>query len=166
MAFDVFVQIDGIPGESLDAEHKDWIEVLSFEHSMEQPASASASSAGGATAERANHKPFVFVHEIDKASPKLAEALCRGNHIKEITFVFRRAGGSAEEYYKVILKQTIVSHLKSLGTTDKVEGGFPREEVWLSYGSINWVYTQQKRDDGAGGGSVASGWSRIENKAC
>ncbi|WP_353327541.1 type VI secretion system tube protein Hcp, partial [Chitiniphilus shinanonensis] len=27
MAFDAFIKIDGIPGESTDDKHKDWIEI-------------------------------------------------------------------------------------------------------------------------------------------
>ena len=30
MAFDAFIKLDGIPGESSDDKHKDWIEILSF----------------------------------------------------------------------------------------------------------------------------------------
>jgi hypothetical protein len=29
-AFDSFLKIDGIPGESTDDKHKDWIEVISY----------------------------------------------------------------------------------------------------------------------------------------
>jgi type VI secretion system secreted protein Hcp len=167
MAFDVFVQIDGIPGESLDDQHPDWIEVLSFEHAMEQPASASASSSGGATAERVNHKPFIFVHQIDKASPKLAEACCKGTHIAKIVFEFCRAGGEEKtKYYEVVLEQALVNSIKPRGATDKDERGFPTEEVALTYGKINWNYIQQKRSDGAGGGSVATGWDLTSNKGC
>ena len=32
-AYDAFLKIDGIPGESTDDKHKDWIEILSFNHS-------------------------------------------------------------------------------------------------------------------------------------
>ena len=34
MAFDAFLKIDGIPGESTDDKHKDWIEILSFDFGM------------------------------------------------------------------------------------------------------------------------------------
>ena len=37
MAFDTFMKVDGIPGESQDDKHKDWIELLSFSHSFTQP---------------------------------------------------------------------------------------------------------------------------------
>lgn len=61
MAFDTFIKIDGIPGESSDDKHKDWIEVVSYDHQIEQPASSTASSVGGATAERVNHGTLNFV---------------------------------------------------------------------------------------------------------
>ena len=40
MAFDAFLKIDGIPGESADAKHKDWIDVLSYGFGIQQPTSA------------------------------------------------------------------------------------------------------------------------------
>jgi len=165
MAFDVFVKIDGIPGESLDDQHKDWIEVLFFEHALEQPASATASSSGGATAERVNHKPFTFVHQIDKSSPKLYEACCKGTHIKEVVFEFCRAGGEKVKYFDVKLEQVLVTKVEPKGAANDAEG-FPTERVALSYGKINWTYDQQKRTDGMGGGSVATGWDLTINKSC
>jgi len=162
MAFDVFVKIDGIPGESLDDQHKDWIEVLHFEHVLEQPASATASSSGGATAARVNHRPYVFVHQIDKASPKLAEACCKGSHIKEVKFEFFRAGGDKTKYYEVTLEQALVTKVEPVGAAD--EDGFPSERISLTYGKIKWNYIQQKRTDGKGGGNVATGWDLTANK--
>ncbi|GAO92520.1 hypothetical protein PSA5_07405 [Pseudomonas syringae pv. actinidiae] len=39
MAFDAFLKIDGIPGESLDDKFKDWIEILSYTHGATQATS-------------------------------------------------------------------------------------------------------------------------------
>ena len=164
MAFDVFVKIDGIPGESTDDAHKDWIEVKNFEHRIEQPASATASSVGGATAERVNHFPFQFTHLIDKASPKLYDAANTGKHIKEIVFEFCRSGGSKVKYFEVRLSQALISRVESSGSSTADKDGFPMERVSISYGKINWVYTQQKRADGAGGGNVLAGWDLTTNK--
>ena len=69
MSFDAFIQIDGIPGESTDDKHQNWIEITAFDHVMDQPASATGSTAGGATSERVNISPFNFTHRLDKASP-------------------------------------------------------------------------------------------------
>lgn len=161
MAFDAFLKIDGIPGESSDAKHSEWIEITSFSHNMDQPASATASSAGGATAERVNHGTFNFSHLLDKASPKLYEACCTGKHIKEVTLELCRSGGDKVKYMEIKLEQVLVSSVAPTGSSAQ---DFPSEQVKLSYGKIKWTYTQQKRADGAGGGNVSSGWDLTANK--
>ncbi|WP_035055140.1 Hcp family type VI secretion system effector [Andreprevotia chitinilytica] len=163
MAFDAFLKIDGIPGESTDDKHKDWIEIESFAHKIEQPASATASSSGGATAERVNHSTFDIVHLLDKASPKIYEAVCTGKHIKDVTLELCRAGGDKVKYLEVKLEQVLISKVEPSGAAHGGEG-FPQEAVSFSYGKIKWTYTQQKREDGAGGGNVSSGWDLTANK--
>ena len=44
MAIDVYLQIDGIKGESADDKHKDWIECKSVNWGVTQPKSATASA--------------------------------------------------------------------------------------------------------------------------
>lgn len=163
MAFDAFLKIDGIPGESTDSKHTDWIEILHFDHKMEQPASVTASSTGGATAERVNHGTFNIVHLLDKASPKLYEACCTGRHIREVTLELCRAGGDKVKYMEIKMEQVLVSKVTSDGSCN--EEGFPSEKIRFSYGKIKWVYTQQKRTDGLGGGNVNSGWDLTANKS-
>lgn len=162
MAFDAFLKIDGIPGESTDERHKDWIEVSAFDHGLEQPASSTASSVGGATAERVNHESFNITHLLDKASPKIYEACCTGKHIKEVVLELCRAGGDKQKYMEIRLEQVIVASVAPGGTAG---AGFPSERVSFNYGKIKWIYTQQKREDGAGGGNVSAGWDLTANKA-
>ena len=163
MAFDSFIKIDGIPGESSDDKHKDWIELISYDHRIEQPASSTASSVGGATAERVNHGSFNFVHQLDKATPKLLEACCTGKHITEVTIEFCRAGGDKVKYMEIKLEQVLISAVTENGASTG-ESGFPSETVSLSYGKIKWTYTQQKRQDGSAGGNVSAGWDLTANK--
>lgn len=163
MAFDTFMKIDGIPGESMDEKHKDWIEIISFSHHVEQPASATASSVGGATAERVNHGTFNIVHQMDKATPKMFEACCTGKHIKEVTIEFCRAGGDKVKYMEIKLEQVLISSVSESGSSSG-ESGFPADAISLSYGKIKWTYTQQKREDGSAGGNVSAGWDLTANK--
>jgi type VI secretion system secreted protein Hcp len=158
MAFDVFLKIDGIPGESTDSKHIDWIEIVSFSHKILQPASATASSSGGATAERVNHGLFHVVHLLDKAAPKLAEACCTGKHIKEVIIELWRAGGDKVKYLEIRLEQAIVAGIDYSGG-----GDFPAEIVSFSYGKIHWDYIQQGREDGTGKGHVLAGWDLTRN---
>lgn len=46
MAFDAFLKINGIPGEALDEQHRDWIEITGYRFGTQQGTSATASSAG------------------------------------------------------------------------------------------------------------------------
>ena len=160
MEFDCFCKIDGIPGESTDDKHKDWIEVLSYSWGASQMASATASSAGGATAERANFQDFSIVKALDKASPKLALACADGTHIKEVTIELCRAGGDKVKYMEYKMSNCIISSVSVGGGG----GGEPTESLTFNYGKIEWTYSQQKRADGSGGGQVAAGWDLQTNK--
>jgi type VI secretion system secreted protein Hcp len=57
MAVDVYLQIDGIKGESMDSGHQGWIEVTSAQWGVKQPKSATASTAGVTLPNGANTKP-------------------------------------------------------------------------------------------------------------
>jgi type VI secretion system secreted protein Hcp len=163
MAFDAFLKIEGIPGESTDDKHKDWIEILSYEFSMDQPASATDSSAGGGTTERVNIEDFTIVKHLDKASPKLYEFCCNGKHVKEVIFEVCRAGGDKVKYLEVKMENVVISKAKSGGHSEGHDG-FPTEYVHFNFAKVKWTYTQQKRADGCGGGNVAGGWDLTANK--
>jgi type VI secretion system secreted protein Hcp len=162
MAFDAFLKIDGIPGESQDNKHKDWIEILSYNHGMTQPTSATASSAGGGTTERVNLHDFSIVKAVDKASPKLYETCCTGKHIANVTLELCRASDPKLKYMEVHMEQVIISGVQS--GASKGGDGFPTESVSFNFGKIKWTYTQQKRADGSGGGNVTGGWDLTANK--
>ena len=128
MAFDAFLKIDGIPGESTDDKHKDWIEIQSFNFGMEQPSSATDSSAGGGTTERVNIDDFSIVKHLDKASPKIYEFCCNGKHIKDATLELCRAGGDKLKYLEVKMEHVVISSAHP-GGQSHAEDGFPTEAV-------------------------------------
>src|SRR6058998_3948725 len=74
MAYDSFLKIEGIKGESLDSKHKDEIEVLSFSWGATQPG---AFGGGGGTG-KVSAQDFSFVVKIDKSSPLLFKHLATG----------------------------------------------------------------------------------------
>jgi type VI secretion system secreted protein Hcp len=162
MSFDAYIQIKDAPGESTDDKHKDWIEISSYSHHIHQPASATASSAGGATAERVEHGTFDFVHLLDKATPKLFEFCCTGKHLPEVAIELCRAGGDKFKYMEIKLSAVIVSTI-STNASSRGDSNFPTETISLSYGKIEATYFQQKRADGSGGGQVRAGWDLMKN---
>lgn len=162
MAFDAFMKIEGIPGESTDERHKDWIEVLSYNFSVTQRPSGSASTAGGASAERASFSDFSIVKTLDKSSPKLFEACATGRHIPTVVLELCRAGGDKLKYMEYKLSNVIIS-MNRPGGASQGNDGIPIEEISFNYGKIELAYTQQSRADGSGGGQVAAGWNLQTN---
>lgn len=159
MAIDCYVQIKDVKGESTDNEHKDWMEALSWKFGMQQPASATASTAGGASSERVHYDTFDFEQLVNLASPKLYELCSQGKHIPEVVIQCYRASGEKRVMYlEVKLKSVIISKIGAASN----ENAFPTEKISLSFGAITWKYTQQKRD-GSSGGNMAGAWSLVKN---
>jgi type VI secretion system secreted protein Hcp len=163
ITFDAYLKIEGIPGEALDAQFKDWIEMDDFDVGASQSASVTATSSGGATGGRARMSDLFFRKTVDKSTPKLHETCCSGKHFKEVTIAVNRAGSEKLKYLEIKLEEVIISSV-SLNGNGSVEGGFPTETVRLSYGRMKMIYTQQKRIDGQSGGQVVGGWDGIANK--
>lgn len=98
MAFDTFLKIEGVEGESTDHKHRGEIEVLSYTWNVSQPATVSASSHGSLSAERADWGAFSVVKALDKASPILTIACASGQHFPSARLEICRAGDEKQPY--------------------------------------------------------------------
>jgi type VI secretion system secreted protein Hcp len=163
MAFDAFLKIDGVDGESTDDKHKDWIEILSFSSGVSQPGSGSRSSGGAASAERCDHQHFSIVHTIDKASPKLFVSCNKGTHIKDVKIELCRATGDKQKYMEYHMTDVLVASVRPGGSSQGSEA-LPMEEVSFNYGSIEWVYTATDHQTGKPKGDVKGKWDLVANK--
>ena len=163
MAFDCFLKIDGVPGESTDDKHKDWIELLSYSHGVSQPSSGSVSSGGSRSAERCDHADFSIVKTLDKASPKLSLFCCDGTHVKTIKMELCRATGDKQKYMEYVLTDVIVSGVRPGGSAQGGEA-LPLEEVTFNYGKIEWIYTETAHDTGKPKGDIKANWDLELNK--
>lgn len=92
MAFDCFLKIDGIDGESQDDRHAKEIDVLSF--SWGESNTGGVAHGGGGGAGKVSMQDFHFTMKLNKASPLLARACATGQHIKSAVLTCRKAGGS------------------------------------------------------------------------
>lgn len=160
MAADVYLKIEGIPGESTDGEHKDWIELNSFHFDVTQKAVLAPSSANGWTTGRAEFGDVIVTKYPDKATPKLLAACSSGEPVKEATVACYRAGGSSRvKYQEYKLTSCVITRFSPIGS-----GSLLLEEVSIRYAKIASTYIQQKRGDGSGGGQITGGWDLGQNK--
>ncbi|MBB5019915.1 type VI secretion system secreted protein Hcp [Chitinivorax tropicus] len=159
---DVYLKFAGkfkIDGEARDKDHDKWLEIESWSHMIRQPKSATASSAGGHTAERCEHGDMVFVKDLDQTSPKLWEACSAGHTFDEVTIDFMRADGANRvKYLEIKLKHVLISSV----TPSVANEGIPSETFALKYAAIQWTYTAQGVEGGAKGNTNGA-WSLAKN---
>ncbi|HWJ94287.1 MAG TPA: type VI secretion system tube protein Hcp [Telluria sp.] len=161
MAIDVYLQIDGIKGESMDDKHKDWIECKTVAWGVTQPKSATASTGGGHTAERVEMTDIQITKLADLATPVLLQTCAAGKTIPKAKLEFMRADGNGDrvKYFEIQLENVLISKVNpQVG-----EGEFMHENVGLKFSKVKYMYTQQKVSGGAGG-NTSGGWDLATNK--
>lgn len=160
MAFDMFLKLAGIPGESRDSKHKDEIDIFSFSWGVAQEEKASSAGAGGA-AGKASFSDFNFMVPATKASPKLFLACASGQHLADATLTLRRAGENPIEFLVYKLSDILVTSFQesaSSGGDDR-----PTDSFSLNFAKIEIAYKEQDAKGGAGSETTA-GWDLKQNK--
>ena len=159
MAFDIFLKIDGIKGESSDAQHREEIEAASFSWGASQQGSTSAG--GGAGAGKANLQDLHLVMNVSQASPQLFLACVEGRHIRTAVLTCRRAGGrDRREFLRYTLTDLLVA---SYQTSGQAEEGVSVDQVSFAYAQVKVEYWPQKAD-GSLGAPIAAGWDLKTNR--
>ncbi len=126
-AQDYFLELAGIPGGSVEAQHQGWIDILSFEHGID------VASGGGAGREtgRPLFKDFRICKEIDKSTPPIQEATARGTVLQNANMEVVRNGQVVlrYEFSRVRLKDYFISGEKGEMPRDCVSLAFERIKV-------------------------------------
>ncbi|WGG48515.1 Hcp family type VI secretion system effector [Rugamonas sp. DEMB1] len=161
MAIDVYLQIDGIKGESADSTHSGWIELTSAQWGVRQPKSATASTGGGHTAERCEHQSISITKLADLSSPVLMQTCSAGRTIPKARLEFMRADGQGErvKYYEVELENVLIGNISQVVH----EGDVLHDSIGLKFSKVKWKYSQQKIAGGAGG-NTSGGWDLSTNR--
>ncbi|MGU7775898.1 Hcp family type VI secretion system effector [Burkholderia sp. MR1-5-21] len=159
MAVDMFIKLDTIKGESKDDKHNEEIDVLAFSWGMSQSGSMHMATGGGAG--KVNVQDLSFTKYVDKASPTIMLACCKGTHLKEVVFTVRKAGDNPLEYYKITMKEVLISSVSTGGS-----GGEDRftENVVLNFAKVKVDYQAQSKTGGKEGGPVDMKWDIPANK--
>jgi type VI secretion system secreted protein Hcp len=162
MAFDIFLKIDSITGESTDDKHKNWIELFSFSHGVSQSGSGAISSAGARSAGKCDHQDFHITKRIDKSTPILMKHLCTGKHFEQAEVEICTNTGDKHCFMKYTFSHIVISSLNIGGG----QGGaaFPTESTSFSYTKIKWEYFPIDPKNGSRGGAIPAHWDTHENK--
>src|SRR5438105_2473697 len=107
---DYFLKIDGVPGESQDAKHREEIEVLAFAWDQNQPHDQATGQSSG----HIQWKPFEFTMHVSKATPKLYLACAQGAAFPTVVLTVRKAGAGQQEYLKITFREATMNEFKLL----------------------------------------------------
>jgi type VI secretion system secreted protein Hcp len=140
-----FLKIDGVQGESADAQHPGEIDVKTFHI---KATNTPGVAGGGGGAGKVAFGAAEFTKTYDKSSPQLLQKVATGQHIRTVSFTFRRPGTENFLVYK--LDDVVVSSYEQGGDT----GVSPLlEHVGLTFSKIAVAYTPV-----AGPPLVTAGW--------
>lgn len=146
MAVDLFLQIDGVTGESADANHAGHIDIVSLGWGASQAASISG---GGAGAGKVSFGDLSIIADMDKATPTLLKFCASGKHIANIKVSMCKAGEKQMEYATIVLNDVLVTNVQ-FGHSNTVIYSFQGAKVEHHY------WTQSK--DGGKGAEIQMGW--------
>lgn len=149
-AVDYFLEIDGVPGESQDAQQAGSIDVLSF--------SWGATNSRGRG--RTQLQDLQIVKNVDVASPVLFERLVQGANVASMELLGRKAGGSSQVFLRYCFQGVRVA---SIQQADSRNSATPTESVSFSYSAVSEQYAPQKAN-GTLGATVFAGWNAVSNQ--
>ncbi len=160
MAVDMFLKIDGIPGESTDAKFQKEIVLESF--SWGETNTGAHSAAGGGGAGRVSMQDFHFTAKVSVASPKLMLACATGQHIKDAVMSERRAGEQKEGsavFLTYSFQGVVITSVQEAGNRDDI----PLDSVSFAFQKIDIMYKAQTPAGGVGE-AVEFAWDLAANK--
>jgi len=158
MAFDAFLELDGVKGESTRSGHEGQIEISSFSFGASNP--TSMGSGGGGGAGKVNLGPFHVTKVSDAASPIIFQYCCQGKHFPKAAITLYKAGGDeAVDYIKYEFEKVFVEDVNWSGSSGGDDR--PLESVVFAYGKVTMTYTPQT-ESGTKGSPVVGSWDQLK----
>ncbi len=139
-----------IEGETKDAVEKDWssMQIQSYDLSFEmvdEQTEETVTKTGEGVAHNPEFQPVTISKFIDKASPRLLQALHMAAQYDEVWISQRKAGGTQGQsggyFWEIRLGTVAIKSLKWRAA----ESGYPTEDITLVYQTITAYYRPQKR---------------------
>jgi type VI secretion system secreted protein Hcp len=146
MAYDAYLKLDGIEGESQKEGHTKEIEILSWHWGGNNSGSFAHASGGGTGKYSTNDINFTAYN--NKAATKLFQACTKGTHIDKGILSVRKSGGDSKPYdhLKITFEHCLVSshaHGGSSGSDDMGSDSFS-----LNFSKVTFEYFVQDASKG------------------
>jgi type VI secretion system secreted protein Hcp len=158
MAFDTFIKIGSLKGESPVKGHEDEIQLLSWSWGMNQSGTTHIASGGGAG--KVNVHDLTITHYVDAATPNLIKACCTGEHFDKATLTARKAGGSPLDYVVLELNDVIITSVSQGANSGEDQ---LTENVLLNFAKFKYSYQPQDNKGAKKGGAIEATYDIAKN---
>ena len=157
-----YVKYDGIDGESSDMAHEGWIDLVAVSQPLHKPGTGSGA---------ARRRGDVILEDItvtktsDKASPKLAEAVCNGTVFPKVEIHVTASADdpSRSTYYRYELTNVRVTSYSVSASGSGAAGDVPQEQISLNFEEIKVSY-DRAMTKGKSKGKVEATWKVEEGQ--
>ena len=156
MAFQAYLRIDGIPGESTNEQHPQGIDIESFSWGVSQ--TQIHDGGAGGPAHLGNRPDRPRTSRLSAASPKLFLSCAAGQHHPTAVLELER-GITGGVFYRVALTEVTVSAYQTGGSE---EGGTVLDQFTLAYATAEIRYVGQT-PAGAAAAPVQAHWDFHHN---
>ena len=145
MAVDMFLDLDGVKGESVDKTYKDKIDILAWNWGLANGGSFHHGSGGGSG--KATFNDITITKYIDAASPNIMLFCANGKHFAKGKIIVRKAGENPLEYLTVEFDKVLVTNYQTGGGAGQER---LTETVVLNFAKVKVEYTTQNEKGGKG----------------
>lgn len=146
----LYLQLDGIPGDSQVEGHQNWIQLHSLQFGEGGPSSSAPSGSGAPTA-KGTMSAITVTTTFGVASPRLFQATLSGRRIPTATIQAVRLGDSPTTYLELKLQDVTVT-----GDSVSSGGDVPSESVSLAFGRVTYTFWPQQADGSLGDPIIAT----------
>lgn len=141
----VFLFIDGIKGESSDAGHRDWIDVLKWRWGVSRKITSNTSTQGDRESTNAVISDLTITKTMDKATPQLfIEACCGTDKTVKLTQTKTGQGNGADVFIEYTFKNALISDYMVHAITQSP--GRPQESITISFVDLDVKYITYDED--------------------
>jgi len=152
MALQMFMKLDGVPGDSANYEYKGWCDVLSWNWDM----TSNRKSAQGNGADKTALNEISIVKPLGIDSPVTRLLFAQGKRIPSVEFSVTPIMGKRETQTKYVyfkLEDVVIKSIVSSGST---EDKFFREHLTLCFDRIQFEFSQAATLNSSGGTALAA----------
>lgn len=157
----IFVNYEGINGESSDSGHSGWMDVESIAWGVGRQITSNSSTAGDRESSNAVISDLQIVRYMDTATPKVfIESCCGTGKTVKIHLSKTGTGSGSDVYMEYTLKNALISNYTVDASSQS--NSRPTETITISFVDVEVKYTPYD-EDGNAEAAIAVGFDTASN---